>query len=315
MPAICKAEEVIPRVRSKRKLFASILAIVGLSSCFSQTALGWSRVGHQTVALIAEHRLSSAALSQVHGILGPGVGLADIAGCADNIKRRPIKCADSFDVARDPASRKQHYINIPIQDSPDSGAIMALCRIKGNARTCIIDQIQDGLAVLKDPAATRAQKQIALMFIVHFVGDLHQPLHTASGVDADGRNDGGGNGAKVWFMQSARAKHPTNLHHVWDNMMESDAVLKRTGALAYAKRLEAQMPEEDVASWLKADLDATALESFEIAKTVIYPAFHANAGERLGTDYQARMQPIAFKQVQKAGVRLAAMLDEALSGQ
>lgn len=272
-------------------------------------------MGHQTVALVAEHRLSSAALSQVHGILGPGVGLADIAGCADNIKRRPIKCADSFHVARDPASRKQHYINISIKDSPNLSTIMAYCRIHGNARACIIDRIREGLAVLKDPAAERAQKQLALMFIVHFVGDIHQPLHTAFEVDAKGRGDGGGNGAAVWFMQSARAKHPTNLHHVWDNMMESDAVLKRTGALAYAKRLEAQMPEKDVASWVNADMDGAALESFEIAKTVIYPAFHANAGERLGADYQARMQPIAFKQVQKAGVRLAAMLEEALSSQ
>lgn len=313
MPAIYKAGRDISRSGSTRKLFASIVTVVGLFTCFAPTASGWSRVGHQAVALIAEHRLSSAALNQVHGILGPGVGLAEISGCADNIKRRSIKCADLFQVARDPSSRKQHYINISIKDSPNLSTIMAYCRIHGNARACIIDQIQECLAILKDPAATRAQKQIALMFIVHFVGDLHQPLHNAFEVDAKGRGDGGGNGAEVWFMQSQRAKHPMNLHHVWDNMLETDAVLKRTGASEYAKRLEAGILEKDVAPWLKSDSTDAALESFKIAKTVIYPAYHTNGGKRLGKEYRERMQPIAFEQVQKAGVRLAAMLDEALS--
>lgn len=269
-------------------------------------------MGHQTVALIAEQRMSPAAASQVRAILGPGVSLADISSCADNIKRRAVKCADSFQVARDPASRKQHYINIPIKDSPDLGSIMAYCRIHGNARACIIDQIQDGLAVLRNPDATRAQKQIALMFIVHFVGDLHQPLHNAFEVDANGRGDGGGNGAAVWFMQSPRAKHPMNLHHVWDNMMETDSALKKTGAREYAKRLEAGISADEAAKWASVDSAGAALESFEIAKTVIYPAFRANGGSRLAKTYQDEMQPIAFLQVQKAGVRLAAMLDEAL---
>jgi hypothetical protein len=267
------------------------------------------------VALIAEHRLSSATASQVHAILDPGVSLADIAGCADNIKRNAIKCAGSFQVARDPASRKQHYINIPVKDSPDRGSIMGYCRIHGAARACIIDQIQGGLAVLRDPDASRAQKQIALMFIVHFVGDLHQPLHNAFDVDAKGRGDGGGNGAEVWFMQSTRAKHPMNLHHVWDNMLETDASLKRTGAAEYAKRLEAGIPESEAAKWASVDSAGAALESFEIAQTVIYPAFHTHGGKRLGESYQDQMQPIAFRQVQKAGVRLAAMLNDALSGQ
>ena len=270
-------------------------------------------MGHQTVALIAEHRLSSATATQLHAILGPGVSLADIAGCADNIKRHSVKCADSFQVARDPASRKQHYINIPIKDSPDLSTIMAYCRIHGKARACIIDQIQDGLAVLRNPDATRAQKQIALMFIVHFVGDLHQPLHNAFEVDAKGRGDGGGNGAEVWFMQSPRAKHPMNLHHVWDNMLETDSVLKKTGAQEYAKRLEAGISADEAAKWASVDSAGAALESFQIAKTVIYPAFHAKGGSRLERSYQDQMQPIAFLQVQKAGVRLAAMLDEALS--
>lgn len=271
-------------------------------------------MGHQTVALIAEHRLSPAAAKQVQAILGPGLSLADIAGCADNIKRRAIKCADSFQVARDPSSRKQHYINVSTKDAPNLSTIMAYCRIHGNARACIIDQIQDGLAVLKDPAAMRAQKQVALMFIVHFVGDLHQPLHTAFEVDAKGRGDGGGNGADVWFMQSPQAKHPTNLHHVWDNMLETDSTLMKTGAPEYARRLEAGMPEGEVTKWLSVDSAGAALESFEIAKTVIYPAFHAQGGNRPGKSYQDEMQPIAFRQVQKAGVRLAAMLEDALGG-
>lgn len=297
-------------MRTKR-VFILLGVVVALSS--PPRVFGWSRTGHQAVALIAERRLSEATLAQVHAILGPGVGLADIAGCADNIKRRAIKCADSFQVARDPSSRRQHYINISIKDSPDLSAIMAYCRIRGSARACIIDQIQDGLAVLKDPAATRAQKQIALMFIVHFVGDLHQPLHNAFEVDAKGRGDGGGNGAEVWFMQSAKAKTPTNLHHVWDNVIESDAALKRMGAEALAEGLSVEIQSKDAAAWSKASAAESALESFLIAKTLIYPAYHAPGGTKPGHDYQTRMRPVAREQVAKAGVRLAAMLEEALS--
>lgn len=309
----CNEGRSVPKVPLAWKFCAAVFAMAALSSSLVPVAFGWSRVGHQTVALIAEHRLSKGAQDQLHSILGPGVGLADIAGCADNIKRRAIKCADSFQVARDPSSRKQHYINISIKDSPSPSTIMDYCRIHGNARVCIIDQIQDGLAVLKDPAAARTQKQIALMFIVHFVGDLHQPLHNAFEVDAKGRGDGGGNGTEAWFLQSPRAKHPMNLHHVWDNMLETDAVLKKTGAAAYANRLEAGLRKKDVAPWLKADSADAALESFTIAKTLIYPAYHTRGGNRLGNDYRDRMQPIAFEQVEKAGVRLAAMLEEALS--
>lgn len=276
-------------------------------------AYGWSRVGHQTVALIAERRLSTTTLSKVHSILGPGISLADIAGCADNIKRHPVNCAGSFQVARDPSSKRQHYINVSVADSPNSMTIMGSCRVQGKTQACNIDQIQDGLAVLKDPAATRAQKQIALMFIVHFVGDLHQPLHNASEVDARGRGDGGGNGANVWFMQSAKAKTPTNLHHVWDNVIESDAALKRMGAGTLAEELTAEIQSKDVAAWLKVSVAESALESFLIAKTLIYPAYHAPDGKRPSLDYQARMRPVAREQVAKAGVRLAAMLEEALS--
>jgi len=189
---------------------------------------------------------------------------------------------------------------------------MNYCRLHGKAQSCIIDQINEGLGVLKDPATTRAQKQIALMFVVHFVGDINTPLHNAFEVDAKGRGDGGGNGTEVWFLQSPRAKNPMNLHHIWDNMLETDSALKKTGAAAYAKRLEADMRRKDVKPWLKADLTEAAFESFEIAKTLIYPAYHASDGHHPGKEYQERMQPIAFEQVQKAGARLAALLEAAL---
>lgn len=285
------------------------MAIAGSAS----HALAWSRVGHQTIALIAEHRLSTGALAGVHAILGPGIGLADIAACADNIKRRPIRCAGAFDVSANPSSRKWHYINIPIKDSPNAATIMDYCRIHGKSRPCIIDQVETALQVFKDPAASRIDKQLALMNVVHFVGDIHTPLHNAFATDANGRGDGGGNGAEVWYMQSPRAKRPTNLHHVWDNMLESDSVLKKTGAAAYANRLEANLHAKDVAKWQESSLAEAASESFLIAKTLIYPAYHARDGKRPGKDYQERMQPVAFEQVEKAGVRLAALLESALT--
>jgi hypothetical protein len=275
---------------------------------FPVAARAWGTLGHKTVAILAERRLSPNAARQVELILGPGVSLADVAKCADDIKRKPVRCG-SFLLSADRRSSGWHFIDIPITAAPTAATLRRYCGNHGRDDQCSVEQIKQELKTLKDPAATLSERQIALMFVVHLVGDLHQPLHNATDGDA------GGNAKLVRFMATPHARKPTNLHHVWDGMLMKDSVVKKTRPEALAAALERDMADKDTAAWTKGNvIDAAALESFSIAKTRIYRAYALEGGANLGRDYQAEMQPIAFEQVEKAGVRLAFLLNQVWPG-
>ncbi|MCX5787606.1 MAG: hypothetical protein NTX64_03715 [Elusimicrobia bacterium] len=264
-------------------------------------ARAWGGLGHRAVALIAEHRLSPKAEEQVQRLLGPSYRLADIATCADDIKRRGERCGP-FVLKAAPRSKSWHFIDIPIQASPTAATLKRYCVSHGRSDQCCPEQVREDLATLKDPAASTRDKQMALMYLVHFVGDLHQPLHNAD----DG--DHGGNAKLVWFLQSKRSHKKTNLHHIWDNMLVKDSQLKKFRPDAFAAELERRITPSEAQAWTRGDVvSEAALESFQIAKTRIYPAYDPDT--RLSVPYQQELQPIALEQVAKAGVRLAYLLD------
>jgi hypothetical protein len=167
----------------------------------------WGHEGHQIVALIAEKNITPAALARAKAILG-GASLEDVASWADDYRRDY------------PETGPWHYIDIPLADSR-----IDMARECPDGQ-CVIAQTERFLSVLKDPKPDRAAKAEALKFVVHFVGDLHQPLH-----DEDDR-DKGGNERRVTFDRKI-----DNLHWVWD-----------TGLLEHIDR----NPEE-----LAAELEAT----------------------------------------------------------
>jgi hypothetical protein len=128
-------------------------------------------------------------------ILGPNTTLASISSWPDQIRRSR------------PETAPWHYIDVPI-DRPHVD--MARDCPKGD---CVIARIEDFERVLGDPATNPQQRREALMFIVHFVGDMHQPLHCSD------NKDKGGNNVKTDFFGK-----PMNLHSVWD-----DGLLRRMG--------------------------------------------------------------------------------------
>jgi hypothetical protein len=263
----------------------------------------WGGLGHRTVAIIAKHRLSPKALQQVQVILGPKTSLADIATCADDIKRHPVKCG-SFMLNADHRSSGWHFIDIPITATPTATTLTQYCRNHGKDDQCSTEQIKHKLVTLKDPKADQSEKQIALMFLVHLVGDLHQPLHNAT----DG--DSGGNAKLIRFMATPHTRKPMNLHHLWDNIIMKNSEVKKHRPEALAAELERDMAGKNTAAWAQGEIiNVAALESFNIAKMRIYPAYSQSGGDDVGRDYQNEMQPIAFEQVEKAGVRLAALLN------
>ena len=290
------------------------IAFPALSALFlalGSSSWAWGPVGHKAIGMIAQSRLSPQAMQAVQAILGSGVDLQKIANCPDQFVFTPdTNCAGVFTMTGDPKLTKHwHYVDTPITANVDAASIMNFCP----QDDCSVAQIRKDIAVLQDSAASLQDRRMALMFLVHFVGDEHQPLHNETGVP----DDFGGN-LKIMSAMIYLGK-PQNLHTVWDEAIQDPAKVDyrlpddalTAQAETLARSLEGGV--QDAASWLTGDFVAAAsVEGHDIAQTVIYPAYAASNGSDLLADYQAKMQPIAFKRIQMAGVRLAALLEQAL---
>ncbi|HEX4049033.1 MAG TPA: S1/P1 nuclease, partial [Elusimicrobiota bacterium] len=284
-------------MRTPRPSLRTLSLAAAAAALLSPRASAWSANGHKTVALIAESRLSPQAKAAVAAILGPTATLDSIAPCADDIRGKTGYDCSGITLDDDPLSEPWHFINIPITDSPSDGAALdQYCPMAGSAVSaqaapkrrrpspsagdpgtepggaagarpagqCVRDQINKDVNILKT-SSVLADRQLALMFLVHFVGDEHQPLHCADEI-VGVVNDRGGNLKNVNFEGTAM-----NLHALWDHQIlpqdSNDPVLT-------SSRLIADLDGKDVSSWTSGDfVSAAALESFNIAKTVVYPAY------------------------------------------
>ena len=164
----------------------------------------------------------TAALARAGDLLG-GAALDSVATWADDHRRDH------------PETGPWHYINIPLADSSID---MARECPSGD---CVIGKTEQFLAVLRDPKADQAAKAEALKYVVHFVGDLHQPLHD------EGNGDRGGNGRHVAFEG-----HSDNLHWVWDTGL-LERVNRNTEALA--AELASRITPQDRAEWTKGTIE------------------------------------------------------------
>jgi len=273
--------KITAKVEKIRPVGRFCLAALVVFFCFT-TAWPWGRLGHQTVAQIAEDRLSDAALNKIADILGEDVSLADVAMWADEIKWGR------------PKTRPWHFIDVNIHENPNPSDLSDYCP-DGN---CVTNQIGEWIKILKNPNNSQPQREEALKFIVHLVGDLHQPLHCSDD------NDKGGNDKKVRFF-----KRKVKLHALWDNVIESSGT---EDPVTLARKLEDKINGQEAAAWKKGNAANWAIESWSIAKDVIYPHYRDHEGEKLGKSYQNKMRPIAREQLAKAGVRLAELLEQAL---
>jgi hypothetical protein len=176
----------------------------------------------------------------------------------------------------------------------------------------VIDQIGVWKKVLADRKATRYKRYTALRFVVHFLGDIHQPLHCTT------RDDAGGNAEPVLFLGTYDPH--VKLHQVWDTSLV-DYLRGRMPVEVYAGKLNQKVTEKNAADWV-ADMSPRtwAKESHELAKRVAYPPvldqkWEANRAVpvRLDRDYVQRAAPVVEVQLMKAGVRLARVLNDALA--
>lgn len=250
---------------------------------FSILLLSWGSLGHRTVGLIAEHHLNQKAKSSVQGLLG-ATTLAQVSTWADEVRNDPnYKHTGSW-----------HYINLP----------MGLSRKEFDRKVQEIDPsvytVVNKMSVqLVNPQSTQEQKLEALKFIVHFIGDLHQPMHVSR------EEDQGGN--KIQVNYEGRG---TNLHALWDSrLLEHEGLSDEQ----LAQKID-KASDKDIKTWQKNSMLDWLWESYQISST-LYSEVDQMSKRTITEEYYQKHIHIVEERLEKAGVRLAGFLNDLFSAQ
>ena len=171
-------------------------------------------------------------------------------------------------------------------------------------------------AVLKDKTKSDLDRSEALRFLIHFVGDVHQPLHaTARDTDAEPTGDKGGNDFKIIAPDAFNgvSRPPRNLHSFWDfggglfhgepRPLSEDSKSRIDILSVYLMK---QYPEKSIKGASDLNPEHWALESFELDKTVVYKL---KDGSKPSDDYVNKAQEVSGKRIALAGYRLANLLN------
>jgi hypothetical protein len=254
-----------------------------------QLSWAWGREGHRLTALVAEQYLTPEAKSQVALLLGKET-LADVAPWAD-IYREEY-----------PETGKWHFVDIPsteakfdrIRDCPVSQADP-----KSPWRDCVTDRILDFEGRLGDESLSTKERAIALKFLVHFIGDVHQPFHALG----DAR---GGNGIAVSFLGSSRCdSYNCNLHGVWDNMIIEEQGLNEK---KYTERLLQEIKDNQWERMAGGEPTTWANISHHYAVEAMVP------NDALITrEYVTEESKVVDAQLALGGLRLARVLNRILA--
>lgn len=289
-------------------LFAVLLGLACGSPSFA-----WGPEGHEIVAEIALYYLTPAARAAVDEILGSyKLGDFDVASWPDAIRGN-----QEFDDIY-PNNGRWHYIDFDAGLWYDDKFELKLPEDGNDIVTQILrlrDELQSG-----DLEGDRRLN--ALRFLVHFVGDVHQPMHCAFRY-----GDQGGNmlpvnsfsGQHFAFGPDTAMDYPPSLHSTWDEYLVNELVADRK-TKDVARNLQKGIDRDHVRLWMRDDVMQWAVDSYWIARKKAYrltdgekfPYKWAKPGMDLTREnYIDSHLPIVAEQLQKAGVRLACMLNSA----
>lgn len=254
---------------------AVMTSIVAFTS--STDARAWGPEGHCVVARIAQNNLTKAASRNVAALLLAD-GSTDMASVASWSDQPDVKA---------PSDRPMHTVRIEMDTSGYDAA-----RDCSAERPCIVEAIHEAENSLEDPGAPLDYRIVALKDLIHFLGDIHQPLHTAKNI---GRQKVILNGRK------------SMLHQVWDTRIIAEQQLSCRKLAALIEKGDSVHP----------DVDGTpedwAIEGRDIAMTEIYsetaPRGKSAAPTTLADDYAGRHWPTVKIRLKQAGLRLAAVLN------
>jgi len=259
-----------------RKRFLPLLLL--LLTPFSLWA--WGVDGHRAVGKIAEHHLSRKARHEIQQLLGTET-LPLVSTWPDEIRYYPeFKETGPW-----------HYVNTASGLNHDQYIQQLKAQTEPNAYSALLTQ----LAILKDASKTQPERLAALKFVVHLVGDVHQPLH------AGHAEDKGGNDIKLKY----RGKD-TNLHSLWDSGLIDYQGLSYT---EMAGQYDHQPSRRQVKEWQKATPEQWLWESYQ-ASEQIYKDVPANGD--VDYKYFPAHAELMKQRIEQAGVRLAALLNQTL---
>lgn len=250
-----------------------IVLFVVLSSLNINATTNWGKTGHRAVGQISSKHVCKKTIKKIDELL-EGESLALVSIYADEIRSNPKY--NSYGA--------WHYVNFEGDKMYKEDAVNPKGDIIQGIKTCILE--------IRNKQNSKEDRAFYLRMLVHFVGDLHMPLH------AGNKHDHGGNGVKVkWFGE------PTNLHRLWDTDMIDSYKMSYTELASNAKKVSElellKLKEGSLVAWAH-ESRALALEVYESAKE----------GENLSYKYMYHQFPLVRTQLQKGGVRLAKILDE-----
>jgi hypothetical protein len=323
----------LARAVQRAAIFFFFFLVSALILLLPAPAHAWGCKGHQVVALLGEKHLNPRALAMVKKILTDGPIDPNLSRYCKEGGTDPMADASTWpdDIrSQRPETPPWHYIDIPLGTTHRD--VEKFCN---PTEGCVTSAIHDELATLRSADATPQKKADALRFLIHFVGDLHQPLHAVS------NNDLGGNCVPVTFFEEAPQLrnqlleiYSPNLHAVWDTN-----ILERASTGKTADQVASELDESfhgKIARWGKAppDVDAWVWESHLLAQKSAYgklpvripaeppqplkscaddtdvSAHMLQLNEHLTDPYQNMAAPIVRERLAQAGARLALLLNQ-----
>jgi hypothetical protein len=242
--------------------------------------ISWGSVGHKTIATIAENHLTPNAKGAIKALLG-NESIADVSSWADQVRNQPeYKQTGPW-----------HYVNVPLGMNNEQFSTAVKAQGVNNVYGALMKCEND----LKSATTTYTQKAEALKFIIHFVGDAHQPMHVSR------TEDKGGNTIPVKFDGNGM-----NLHSLWDS-----GLIDKEGKPfdRMAKDYDTATPAE-IKKWQSEPMMQWLWESYKIS-TKIYA--DVEKGNKLDDAYYKENMPIVQQRIEMAGIRLAGVLNTLFS--
>ena len=249
------------------------LMIGVVTAAMSFQVLSWGQVGHRITGAIAEQYLTPEAHRVINQLL-INEDLAEVSTFADEMRSHPSEFWKK-------TANPWHYVNVFDGKTYSDVAPPA----EGNAVTAL----EMFSKQLKDKQSSFSEKQLALKFIVHIIGDLHQPFHAGDGVDK------GGNDIKLMFFWE-----DSNLHRVWDSGLIDRQKLSYT---EWTRILSRKISEQQAKDWINIEPKVWIAESAKIRANA-YPG-----SDKLSWDYQYQHLPVLKQRLQMGGIRIAAYLN------
>jgi hypothetical protein len=271
---------------------AAAIALLPVSDAFA-----FGQEGHSIIAEIANRRLSAQATTAIESALGKGHSLAAVASWADDVRD-----------AR-PTTYNWHFVDLPL--ASDKYDAIRDCKLDPAKGDCVIAELARLKSALRCAPTTEAKAE-ALKFTVHFVGDVHQPLHTVL-------EQRGGNGFEVTSTIKGKTCRPTagdpnrcvistNLHQMWDTFLITRFVWNWG---SYVDRLEeGWLQSTDAVGATQGSVEEWVEQSHKEAR-LAWDAVPAD--KTLNDDYLNEIIPILDRQLGRGGLRLARFLNDAYS--